>query len=193
MANPDSQNKVEVKCPQCGAVLSFKAVPNYNEKPISCPRCSHKGIVKDFIKKTPAAVSEQTKIIDQPRVYIRCIETGEEYQLNPGTTTIGRRVPAPKAEMLFTDNDKYMSRLHISMTVIQTGNHLELHLKDEGAPNGTVIKGIKIQPKSVVKILPGDTFTMGKLTFVCRVENDAAATRIVYKNPVNEDGQTTLN
>jgi len=172
--------------------LSFKAVPNYREKPISCPRCHHSGIVKDFIFiKVPGGATETTpKPVTAPIAYIRCIETGEEYPLNAGATTIGRRARSASANVTFTDTEMFMSRLHATITIVDTGDSRQFHLRDEKSANGTIIDGQTLPPGSIVKLTPGKEFKMGKLTFVCRFDDDS--TRIVNGGQKADDGKTTM-
>lgn len=190
--NPqNSQNLVIVKCPNpnCGLQLSFKAVPNYREKPISCPRCHHSGIVKDFIFIKVPGAAEQSNETQMTTAYIRCIETGEEYPLKPGATTIGRRAHSASANVTFNDPEMFMSRLHATITIVNTGDSRQFHLRDEKSANGTIIDGQTLPPGSIVKLAPGKEFKMGKLTFVCRFDDDS--TRIVKKKNA-DDGKTTM-
>lgn len=161
-----TSNLIVVKCPDCGIKLSFKPVPNYLLKPITCPKCHKKGIVKDFnIIDNPK--DGQTIII--PKAYITCIETGEKYQLNDGHNTVGRKAAAKKADITFTDKDMYMSRLHASIDCHTVKGRTCFQLRDENSANGTFVNGIRVPEKSIVKLNPNDKFNMGRLTFVCTV------------------------
>lgn len=177
----DISNLVVVKCPECGLRLSFKAVPNYREKPITCPKCHHSDIVGHFtMVQDPAQIQgnnptsassddDETRTVPTYGAVIKCLETGEERPLKPGPNTIGRAAHVPKASVLFTDKEQYMSRLHATLTFLTTGQLPQLQLRDEDSANGTFVSDVAIPRKSIVKLNSGTPFKMGKLTFVCNI------------------------
>lgn len=197
----DNLNLIVVKCPKCGLKLSFKPVPNYRQKPVTCPKCHFVDIAGKFIIEndpaqrpssnaadTVAPNNDKTKIVDKPLVSLKCLETGEKKYLELGPNTIGRKASNSKAKILFTDTDCYMSRLHSTITVATSPVGVQIQLKDENSANGTFVKGIRVPEKSVVKILPGDPFKMGQLNFVCEVSNQPAVKTPGYY----DDENTTL-
>lgn len=200
----NQSNLVVVKCPECGLKLSFKAVPNYKLKPITCPKCHHADRVENFdIVSDPAdkqiGTADQTNIIGggdpgssdtRPinQATIKCIDTGEEYQLNLGDNTVGRRASDNKADIVFTDRELYMSRRHASIKFIISNGVAQFQLRDEGSANGTFVKGTRIPEKSIVRLNSGDKFKMGQLTFVC-TSNDNVTSRF---RGAYSDGDTVM-
>jgi hypothetical protein len=75
----------------------------------------------------PAEQQDQTEIVNQDetqiisRVKICCLDTREEYVLNPGKNIIGRVANPPQAEILFKDESRYMGRRHAEINVINQG------------------------------------------------------------------------
>lgn len=172
----DRKNLIVIKCPQCGSQLSFKPMPNYRQKKVTCPKCKHVAVAGDYhIVYDPGQVAKPDEREDTemasgaPVAVIRCVETGEKFPLHMGNNRIGRKAQSPKAEIQFTDNDRYISKLHASISVINAGGRIQLHLRDEGSTNGTAINGKAIPPGSIALLGAETPFTMGKKTFVCSV------------------------
>ena len=170
------KNLIVIKCPKCGTRLSFKPIPNYREKKVTCPKCKHSAQAGNYILEyDPEQVvqeeNEDTRITSG-QVYIRCVETGEQHTLKNGSNTIGRKVASPKAEITFVDPEKYMSKLHASISVVNTGGRTRLHLRDENSTNGTSIKGKQVPKGSIVLLSPGVEFKMGNLNFVCTIPSE---------------------
>lgn len=173
-------NIIKVVCPTpgCNAILSFKAVPNYQKLSLTCPMCKerHKyAECKPFnTPSKPAEQQDQTEIVNQDetqiisRVKICCLDTREEYVLNPGKNIIGRVANPPQAEILFKDESRYMGRRHAEINVINQGAQVSLHIKDLSSKNGTFVKGVKISEGSVIKLPLNTEFVLGRSHFVCK-------------------------
>lgn len=166
----NNSNLVIIKCPQCGQRLSFKPVPNFRQRSVTCPKCHFSGkveggyeILSEGIPDVSAA--PQTPAREERTFVIRCNDTNEEYPLTIGVNTIGRRVEEPVASIVFEDLGRYMSRLHASITVNKSGNEYIFELSDDGSSNGTFISGQRMPAKSIVQIMPNEEFKMGKLHF----------------------------
>lgn len=188
------KNQIVIKCPACGMRLAFKPVPNYRQKKVTCPSCKHMGTVADFILEYDPSQAqgiinedEDTRL-DTARASILCVNTGEQYPLQNGTNTIGRKVANPKAQITFEDPDKYMSKLHATISVVNAGGRMQLHLRDEDSTNGIFINGKQVPKGSIALLTPGLQFRMGQLTFVCKVpEQDSSRRRKMFID--NEDTQ----
>ena len=177
----DKSNLIIVKCPECGGRLSFKPIPNYREKSITCPKCGYANRADKYIMlQDPAAPhvgspsprpSTATAKPRTVRVKIVCKNSGEEHRLTDGLNTIGRSCTNPRATILFRDEEHHMSRLHASLKVsTESEGYIHLQIKDEDSMNGTFVKGKRLPQNSLAKVNPGDEITMGKMRFVCVVE-----------------------
>lgn len=211
----DNPNLIVVKCPQCGLRLSFKPIPNYRQKQVTCPRCHFAEVAGKYIivhdparndgqpsaaqaqpkpSPTPSAApgateTDSTRMPSQTKVTIKCTDTGQEFPLKPGPNTIGRKSSNPKASITFIDLDTYMSRLHATITVVMSPNGVQLQMRDENSANGTFVNGIRVPERSVVRIMPGTPFRMGQLNFVCSVSEGAHTPKMP---PKYEPGDTML-
>lgn len=170
-------NMVAVRCPNptCKTVLSFKPVPNYGEKPITCPKCHHSAKIKDFIPYTPDPTPPPFKGAVPPPLqataYIKPVAAPHDRRvLKPGPNRLGRKVTVPQADILFNDPQNFMGRLHATLTVVVNGNNIKLHLKDEHSKNGTFVNKTRVPAASIVIIRPGDIFTLGRMEFVCEID-----------------------
>ena len=177
-----NKNLVVIKCPECGSQLTFKPVPNYRIKKVTCPKCKHVATAGEYISvydptKATASVSEDVTRVNALTASIKCVETGQHFPLKNGQNTIGRKVSNPRASIVFDDEDRYMSKLHATISVVNAGGKVRLHLRDENSTNGTYINGKKVPIGSIVLLNPGTEFKMGNLTFVCSVPNSTLQQR----------------
>lgn len=184
---------VVVRCPQCGMRIQFKPVPNYRARVMKCSNCNYADIAANFPpaeQKRPKSydITDSTVIPNAKKVRLKCMDTGESHLLSTGTNTIGRKVSEPRAAVTFNDPERFMGRLHASITVAQTPQGIQLQLKDENSSNGTFVKNIRINPNSIVKILPGDIIQFGRMRFQCIVEGEAHRPM----GPLRPDDNTTM-
>lgn len=225
----EQENIVIVKCPKCRLQLSFLAVPNYQERNLTCPKCKFTAKTNNFqvikrpgqpnisreeVKPQPKQERRpiddmvgrtympnetegntedplKTQMMSETKVTIKCLNTGEEYELQSGENTIGRKCSSPRAKYLFTDDERYMGRLHALIKVVSVGGKTQLHLSDLDSVNGTKLKGRKLPRRSIALVKPGDLIEMGEMRFVCHVQEGQ------HVSPINRHRQggdtTTLN
>lgn len=174
----NQQNLIVIKCPACGQRLSFKPVPNYRQKRVTCPKCRHADMAGNFdIVSDPSRVqmpaTTDARTYGGATVTLRCLETGETFPLKPGRNVLGRKAATGSADIQIADEHKYISKVHASITVVNNGGNIQLHLRDENSTNGTGVGGKKMPRGSVVMLQPDTRFTMGQLNFVCTVGNQA--------------------
>lgn len=171
----EERKDVVIKCPECGLKLSFKPMPNYRIKKVTCPKCKHVATAGEYeLIYDPSMPPESGSdtVIDSPAttsVTIKCVETGEQFSLKPGKNRLGRRCMPAKADILFDDPEKYISKLHSSISVVNAGGTIQLHLRDEGSTNGTFINEKRVPQGSIAFLKPSDTLRMGRRTFVCTI------------------------
>lgn len=184
---------VEVKCPKCGQRIRFKPVPNYRSRTMTCPKCQYKDTAGNFVTNSNSGpnideITDPVITTQSKNIRLKCLDTGESHSLSIGRNTIGRKVSDPRATITFNDPDRFMGRLHASITVAQTPQGVQLHLKDENSANGTFVKNMRINANSVIKLLPGEEIKFGKLRFHCLVE----ARQGTPMEPLQRDDSTTM-
>ncbi len=104
------------------------------------------------------------------RVFIKCLTSGEERPLKYGENKVGRACAQPKADILFKDPEKYLSRDHATFKVVDRAGIIEIHLSDNGSANGTFVKNQRLKPRMILKV-PADTIVkLGKLEFMIRID-----------------------
>ena len=159
--------KIQIKCPVCGALLeAFDDPANYT-KNVTCPNCKHKGKFTSFLqpKVCPVAarpVNDDT-VVSLSRKgsigYLLDKITGQFYPLKEGRQIIGRkttRTPS-KADVPISTNDQGMSREHLCIDVI-LGNDAQYHVYASNAKNQnpTTINGKLLEANDKVGVKHGD-------------------------------------
>lgn len=177
-AQEGSQNNVVIRCPQCGKILQFKPFPNYQKAKLSCPFCKFHDSIENYPpatiarKQPPTPPTPHDDTIPLNPATIRCLDTGVSHPLELGKNTIGRSCAAPQASITFDDAQKYLSRVHATIDVVDTGAHgLQIRLSDNGSKNGTFVNGKRLTPSAIVVVAPGSVISMGRFRFEVVLDN----------------------
>lgn len=177
---------VKVVCPQCHSVLSFKNVPNIEQKLIVCPKCHFQATVNVYRSGSagtggygqsedtlpPGFASQKALLVGR----LRLEGSSHVFNLKVGQNVIGRIAETGTADIKLCD-DEYMSRQHIRIDVIKKETGVEHRLVEINSKNPVILNGYPIPRSEIVLLNWGDQLILGK-------------TAVIFEKP--EDREDTL-
>lgn len=182
--------KKSVVCPNCGAILEVVNSKNETIKQIFCPNCKIDLQVKFgsppkktldahtyYAPKSPNMGETQlssgkvgaTKLASPPskRVSAKLVFNGVEYPLQMGRNVVGRKATTSQASIQIDTADRYMSRQHvlINLTKLSDGT-IKATLCNYQNKNDTTIDGQPIETGDEIRLVDGNTITMGDTSVI---------------------------
>lgn len=154
---PHDKEKAMIKCPFCQQVIVFNVPKNAGQTHVSPPK-EEKTIVENV--STGKKNGCFAKLIE--------VATAKEYRLQIGENIIGR-----KADIAIDNGDKYISRKHCVVMVVEKTNGIEVILTDNGSisetgepsTNGTFHKQKRLTKHDKVYLDNNDKIKIGHTDF----------------------------
>lgn len=190
------QNKLKIKCPYCGTILTVGKIPNIENCTVTCPACGQKDIFRNFQLFVPhvSETTEETEIPEQGQREERQKEetqiptglglgwlvnmaTGEARQLHVGRNTIGRQPKAEpaQADFAYIDEQRKVSRRHAIITVTpMPGGGFRHCVQNWENMNSTYVDAMLVGKEDVVVLNHGQVLTLAnsvRLRFEVRENN----------------------
>lgn len=183
-----------IQCPKCGVVLDVKNSKNEEMKQINCPKCKTLLQVRFLPQQKPveahtfyapqrqaanagatqlagglSAETQLQSLAKKPKV-AKLIFEEVEYALNKGRNIIGRKASTSSATIQIETNDRYMSRMHIVITIsaLPDGSVKAVLCNDKNK-NETRVNGQPVVAGDMIRLEDGNTITMGKTTITYKL------------------------
>ena len=181
-------NIEKVLCPQCKRLLSFMDAPDIGNKLIACPKCNFRATVDVYrsgvagtggqgeaeVTGLPELFGKDAKIVGR----LRLKDTGKIFLLKQGKNVIGRIAQSGTADIQVNE-DKYMSRRHIEIDIVQTVMGLEHRLVEINSKNKVLLNDKPLSRGDILVLQFGDRMTLGKTEVIFeRPEDDEETKKI---------------
>jgi pSer/pThr/pTyr-binding forkhead associated (FHA) protein len=142
-------------------------------KKFKCPKCGSYGVIDD-LKYAGTKVKISCKQCAQaiilnfgPRAIVTSDNSSKEFQILPGENIIGRKIEGATSSIQL--DDKYVSRMHGKLELMQNGESRLMYYTDLKSTNGTyTISKQRIQHNKKILIKPNDCLIVGlsKIKFI---------------------------
>lgn len=186
------EDKIKIKCPYCGAVLSVKNLPGIESKNVTCPVCKQKSLIsacqkitvmdsertqypgaKDSEKSTEYAdpLKDQNFTLGKLKVQ----PSGPSYQLHTGKNIIGRRATQSTADFQIpTDGSKRLSREHLVVEVKKVPGKGFVHYASlfKEKTNATLIGNTPLEYGDCLVLHHGDIITLPDVKVKFEIPDD---------------------
>lgn len=177
---------LKIKCPNCGAVLTIKNMPELETKSIPCPVCKKTSRYTDYKTPSQARPSSDTDdatstgdvtqlrgIKKQTIGKLENAESKQQYILTLGVNTIGRKAQSSNATVQIDTDDRCMSRIHSSIEVykLKTGNYIH-YFSNAQNKNATYVNSQLIVSGDRVILHGGETIKMANTTLKFVLESE---------------------
>jgi len=156
---PKDKQKAQIKCPVCQQIIIFD-VP----KSVQLPVKQEEKTVVDIIPERKKAI-----------INVRLIEisTKKEYKLKTGKNIIGR-----KADLSIDNGDRYISRVHCLIEVIEKTGNIDIILTDDGSisesgepsSNGTFHNEKRLTKYDKIYLENNDKVRIGHSDFIIKTQ-----------------------
>jgi len=156
---PKDKQKAQIKCPVCQQIIIFD-VP----KSVQLPIKQEERTVIDNIPERQKAI-----------LNVRLIETStkKEFKLKTGKNIIGR-----KADLSIENGDRYISRVHCLIEVIEKTGNINIILTDDGSisesgepsSNGTFHNDKRLTKYDKIYLEDNDKVRIGHTDFVIKTQ-----------------------
>ena len=161
---------IQIKCPNCGAVLGVLDNPANAQKMVVCPNCKVRNRYVDFKRMTPLGVDDETRIAMFVGGPVGCLvdeKTHKEYPLKEGRNLIGRKPVKgiPKSDVPVETDDRGLSRAHMYIDVMK-GRDGRWHYYVSNAlnKNETRINGVKLEDGDRIGLKHDDRIASSETT-----------------------------
>lgn len=157
---------MKVKCPHegCGAVMTIPDVTGIADRMLTCPICKYRDKVAVFIAEMDKLEDVDTECcLSESDDTIGVLKIAEAiYALVEGRNTIGRKAPSSTADVQLVVEDKYMSREHISITVVKKSHDYQHRIQNIATRNHVFVNGDELKSGEVLILQHGDVIKLGK-------------------------------
>lgn len=180
--------KVKVKCPNCGVILTIAYSPENAEKHLKCPVCDHIGKMEAYrvYNGIDKVEYDETQINTTPVaaiIKLQDLKTGKEYILHPGHHSIGRKTyqSPSKASIPIETDDLGISREHCFIDVIKCRDGLfHSYISNSSNKNSTYINGDLLMDDDKPALQDGDIISSSStnLRFSCANNNFSRTSEI---------------
>ena len=160
---------INVECPNCKARLSFVYVDGFENAMITCAKCKMNLPFKSFNMVERTKVVPITPLLGQLMV----VSTGERYDLREGEFIVGRKGKLKTSDIQLDVPDRTMSRLHLKMKVVKTGNNMQHRISNAENKRPTLVNGMEMKDGDIIMLRYGDMLKMGE-TYVRFVKPEKA-------------------
>ncbi len=128
------EDKIQIGCPNCGAILSVKMVPGIESKSVTCPVCKKNAPFVNYKTKTASNDDDHTQYPGEENAYHK--DEGETqvnlganytlgtlrhgsttYRLTMGINIVGRKAGDSKANVQLPCTNRRMSREHLIIEI----------------------------------------------------------------------------
>jgi len=162
-----------VECPKCNVKKTIKVNEELRGKKISftckTENCKEKVIVQIPINP-PVDNNRKTVILNTKASYstaslFHINESGEKikkYKISNGTNLIGRKSSEKKVDIAIDTDDKFVSRMHCTITTTNTGDKKNFILKDYQSRNDTYINNQLLGKEEEIYLQNHDIIQIGK-------------------------------
>lgn len=142
-------------------------------KKFKCPKCASFGVIDDLkyagtkVKISCKQCSQSIILNFGPRLIVTYNNVPKEYPITFGETFIGRKCDGIPSSIQL--DDKYISRLHGKIELIQNEGNKIMYYTDLKSTNGTyTISKQRIQQNKKILIKPNDCLIVGlsKIKFI---------------------------
>lgn len=165
---------ISIKCPHCrvGLKVDETRIPEGIEF-FKCPKCKREIPISYLDQKFEQDSDRETLVVSKVKdkgigrlTVLPGIDTPQqEFQLNEGIITVGRRAKVSTATICIQTGDKTMSRNHIRIEVKKNPKGGYFHaLSDNNSKNNTLYNGKCIGNGDVVVLKDNDEIVMGRTT-----------------------------
>lgn len=145
----NAMEKIKIKCPNDGGILTVQKVIDIESKFVTCPTCKQRMKFTDF--KVIQDSEEETTILGMGKNMIigklTVKSTGQSYQLKMGKNVIGRKSPKSSADMQIDCPNNRMSREHLIVEVRKTPTEGFVHYARlfKGHVNATFVNDLELE------------------------------------------------
>lgn len=178
---PETVFKQDYKCRQCNTVATIGEFVNAaNGMPATPPPVPtpEKSDLDTEVAILPPVPKQKTKIdydegktiIATPKLAVLVDEEGNEYKLQEGRNTIGRKADSSTATIQIPTKDRSMSRNHIAITaVLKPSGGYKYTICNTENKFGTYINDSELEKGRYISLLNGDKIRLSRtvLTFKC--------------------------
>ena len=142
-------------------------------KKFKCPKCGSDGVIDDLkyagtkVKISCKQCSQSIILNFGPRLIVTSDNFNKEFPIQLGETLIGRKTKGSTSGIQL--EDKYVSRIHGKLELIQNGESRLMYYTDLNSTNGTyTISKQRIQQNKKILIKPNDCLIVGlsKIKFI---------------------------
>lgn len=167
-------DKLKLVCPNCRSLLEIDDAPGISDKMLTCPICRFRAKVAVY-QQQGIGKSKSTNCDDDEPTQVsfgmmdRTIGSlyfgTKEFSLHRGKNTIGRKAMTGDAEVQICDEqgevDRYMSRRHAIITIIEGTSGLEHQMKPYEPKNAIEVNGTQVTKGEEVVLQWGDELKFG--------------------------------
>lgn len=171
--------KLIIKCPACGQVMSIDDNPAFVGRVVTCPVCKTKRKFEEYKRSEPPVmvqtISDETVVvndINNQTCALLDLSSGKKYELKEGNNIIGRKTykSPSKATVPIETEDKGLSRVHCNINVMR-GNDGFFHTYISNAENKnpTYINSSYLKNDDEIALKNGDVIKSSEtqLKFMC--------------------------
>lgn len=165
------ENKIRVKCSECGAVLTLNNVQDISNKFVVCPRCKTRNRLSEMAKVEPkiaeqpdeeTSFDEQTSlrpIAPAGKASLLDLKTGRKYDVHEGTHLVGRRTyKSPSlADIPLETEDRGISRAHFYVDMKRlSASAAKVYIYNARNQNPTYVNSDKLEAGDKLVLHDGD-------------------------------------
>jgi len=204
-----TMDKIKIKCPHCGVILTVVDTPANAGKSVKCPNCGVKSRYENFKRVDADKYDDETRIkgiqgknTDETSVRTgkkdiigKLVDetTGKEYALQEGTNLLGRMTyqTAPKASVPIVTDDMGFSRAHLYIDVIWgTDGVYHYYAYNASNKNMTYINKEELSGTDKIGLKAGDSISTSRTRF--RFVKPEANGRVRSVRSFDQNDETSL-
>lgn len=144
--------------------MTIPDTPGIADRMLTCPICKYRDKVAVFIAEMnkPEEVDTECCLLESDDSIGVLKIADAVYTLEEGRNTIGRKALSSNADVQLAVEDKYMSREHISITVVKKSSGYQHRIENITTRNHVYINGVEMKSGEVLILQNGDVIRLGK-------------------------------